>query len=218
MTEEKKNLKLKSIIYIILLLFLGISTFFLMGNASQRPLQIGFGLFYLTFTLNSIYKRIHALEKLKKIKTKLEKMKKDFDFSIRTFFIFFTAFSTLIFILANKDIINNLMSSLWLLSVIFLFQGFSFLYLVTYIDKHKPKTLSFVFGFLYSVGSIVFGWTSAWICSTILKLPAREDLFFATYGVLILPILFIIYFDYVFSYKPEGPDIVGDVKKQFKFS
>ena len=108
------------------------------------------------------------------------------------------------------------MSSIWLLGVIFIFQGGCFLYLVNYLDKHKPKSLIRMYNFLYVLLSILFGWTSAQIAFSVLKLPIREDLFFATYGLLILPVIFIIYFDYVFDYKSKDAQVITDIKHIFK--
>jgi len=69
---------------------------------------------------------------------------------------------------------------------------------------------------LYVILSILFGWTSAQIAFSVLKLPIREDLFFATYGLLILPIIFIIYFDYVVEYNSKDSHIITDIKYLFQ--
>ena len=192
--------KLKILFYLFILIFLGFSTYFLMGDAKERPIQIGFGLVYIYYALFSIYKRIRFLDKNKIPKIKLNKMKRDFNFFGKLFYIFFPIYSSCIFLLAINGVVNHFLSSIWLLCFIFVFQGICFLYLVNYIGKHKPQTLIKTFSGLYVVLSILMGWTSAQICFNILKLPIREDLFFATYGLLILPVIFILYFNYVFDY------------------
>src|SRR3989344_9187521 len=153
--------RLKAFEYLAALLFLGWSTFSLMGDESQRPIQLGFGLGYITYALFAINKRISFLNDKTIPKIKLGKMKRDFNFFFGTFFVIFALFSSFIFILEGKGITNNLISSIWLLGVIFIFQGGCFLYLVNYLDKHKPKSLIRMYNFLYVLLSIIFGWTSA---------------------------------------------------------
>lgn len=214
--DKENSKRLKALGYSVLLLFLGWSTFSLMGNESQRPIQIGFGIVYITYALFAIYKRINFLTNLKIPKIKFSNMKNDFNFFYKGFIGIFAIFSSFVFVLATfKGVTNNWISSIWLLGVIFIFQGGCFLYLINYLDKHKPESLLRNFNFLYVILSILFGWTSAQIAFSILNLPAREDLFFATYGLLILPILFIIYFDYVFDYKSKDAHVITDIKYLF---
>jgi len=113
--------KLRALVYLAMLLFLGWSTFSLMGDESQRPIQLGFGLGYITYALFAINKRIIFLTKIKIPKIRLYKMKRDFNFFFGTFFVIFALFSSFIFILAGKEIVNTPMSSIWLLGVIFIF-------------------------------------------------------------------------------------------------
>ena len=66
--------KLRALVYLAMLLFLGWSTFSLMGDESQRPIQLGFGLGYITYALFAINKRIIFLTKIK-IFNKLNQLK-----------------------------------------------------------------------------------------------------------------------------------------------
>jgi len=208
------NKKIRILIYFFALTFLGVTTFFLMGYPIFIPIEICFGLGYVIYALTAIKKRIDFLNYTKIPKIKLNRMKEDFNFFGKLFYPIFAVYSGFIFYLASRGVKNNLFSSLWLIEVIFVFQGFCFLYFVNYIGKHKPKTLLRIFSWSYIILSAMFGWTSAQIAYNILKLPVREDLFFATYGLLILPVIFIVYFDYVFNYKPKAISMEGWLKKK----
>ena len=204
--------RIKAVITLIMLIFLGVSTYFLMGDEKQMPIQMGFGLGYLTYALFSINKRIDFIEGRQVPKIRLERLKKNINFFAKGYALIFGLFSTFIFLLANKGIVNTFMSSLWLVGLIIFFQGCCFIYLFNFIGKNKVKTLKTIFNTIYAVLSVIFGWASAQLAFFILKLPAREDLFFATYGLLILPIAFLIYFDYFFDYKSNDSHIITDLK------
>lgn len=99
----------------------------------------------------------------------------------------FAVYSSFIFVLANKGIVNIFFSSLWLLLLILLFQTFM-IYMILYMIKEKidKKSIIRTFFIFYFLFSAMFGWTSANLAHDVLFIPMLPDLTLATYGTLIL--------------------------------
>lgn len=107
------------------------------------------------------------------------------------FFVLFTTYSSFILFLATKGISNIVFSSLWLLTLIFLFQSFV-IYIVLYMIKEKINKNNIISAFTisYFLLSAMFGWTSATLAHDVLFIPMLLDLTLATYGTLILLFIF----------------------------
>lgn len=215
---EKRNplIRSKGIIILLILGYLSWSSWRLMGDPNEVRAQLGFGLGYLFFAFVSIHERIHFLKDKKIPKIKLNRMKSDFKNFYTVYAILYVFWSGLLFVLCNSITIPQWIGCSWLLGFIFLTQGACFLYLVQYIDKHKAKRLLGIFEGLFILISIIFGWISAQIAYNILELSMGNDLFTVTYGQLILPIIFILYFDYVFNYKSKTTHLLTDIPKAFR--
>jgi len=198
--KTKNNLKLFAIVLIFG--WLTWSSYDLMKYSEQQPVQMGFALGYLTFLLIAIAKRIYSIKILvKERESNFKKMYSHFKFFTGLLYFVLGLYSAYIFILADRSIISTLFSSIWLLMLIFCFQSIPFL-IFSYQLKGglSEKIMLRTFLVTYAFLSIIFGWSSAYLAHDVLMIPIQQDLFIVSYGMLIFPIIFIIYFDKNYDY------------------
>lgn len=202
MIKTKGSLRL--VIFIALFTFLIISTYYLMGKPSQQPIQIGWGLLYNILILGAIHKRIYSIKVIDTSKNwKNKKMYEHFNIWTKLIFIILALYSSYLFLLAKENIRSILFSSIWLELLIISFQSIPFLMLSYQLNENtSEKVMARTFFASYIFLSMIFGWTSAQIADKILLLPAQQDLFIAVYGLLLMPFIFILYFDKVYDYLP----------------
>ena len=200
---KNKNI-IKLILFVIVFGFLITSTYYLMADPKQQSTQIGFGLFYHFVLLGAIYKRIKSIKIVEENKLIIvKKMYNHFKLWTTIIFPIFALYSAYIFLLASNNLKNIFFSSMRLQLLIITFQSIPFLVLSYQLKESISEKIMYrTFFGLYSFLSIIFGWTSAQISFYILKLPAQQDLFVSTYGLLIMPFVFIIYFDKIYDYYP----------------
>lgn len=200
--EKKTKNNLKLLFIVIFFGFLIWSSYDLMKYPNQQPIQMGFALVYLVGLIGAIGKRIYSVKIITDDnKNSSKRMYKHFMFVTTILYLVFGVFSSFIFILGDESIRSTFFSSLWLMLLIFCFQIIPLL-IFSYQLKESvsEKTMINTFIFSYFFISLIFGWSSAYLAHDILKIPAQQDLFIISYGVLILPIIFIIYFDKKFNY------------------
>lgn len=202
MKSNKNNIKLG--IIFLFFVYLVWSSYKLMAIPEEQSTQTGFALFYFSCLLIAIYRRIYSIKVFKEQNLDIStKMYENFKFIITTLLTIFGLYSTYLFILADIQVTSHFFSSIWLLLLIFSFQSIPFLILAYQFKIGiSSKSIARTFFFSYSFLSLIFGWLSAAIAQKILMLPAQQDLFLISYGTLVLPILFVIYFDKNFNYLP----------------
>jgi hypothetical protein len=207
-------MKKKSLITLVAYLFLIVSTYFLMSNPEQMGIQMGFGMFYGIYLMFEIWARIRYIKSKIRKNTVIDKMYDDIKFLGSKIRYVFTLYSGFIIALAVIGITHIFFSSMWLILLIFTFQSLSF-YILAYGLKNDWNETKLLLSFFasYAFLSMLFGWTSAHIAKDMIMLPPREDLFIAFYGVLIFPIVSLIYFDDKYNYKKSLLSKINFFKK-----
>lgn len=176
-------------------------TFWLIKTWLESPGELfgflmGVGLIFNLFYIYKIDKKI-----LKPIQEQaIEKIKNDMGIIKMTFLeihlIIYGMFTGGLYAIATTIEINVFISLLWLLLTIFTFQGFAFYFVLQLIIKgYKPQKVHLGFITIYLLGSIIFGYISAYTARDIFKIPMYHDVLTATYGTLILLFIFNKYLE-----------------------
>lgn len=181
----------------LLLALVPVAVFFkVFLNLSYFDMFLGYGLMGNFLLIYEIIGKISKFELNKKNKIAIGHVVDFFRILVSVYYPVFALFTALILALANKGIIDEVFSSVWLLLLIFAFQIpvlYGSLYLLS--KKYSKRQIIYIFMFLYLVLSAIFGWTSAYVDLSILKLSTIPDLVIATYGTLILLFVTVKYFE-----------------------
>ena len=199
-----KNKNITKLILFVLFGYLIFSTYYLMADPKQQTTQIGFWLIYHSILLLAIYKRINSIKVIQEHKLELiNKMHNHFKLWTTIIFLIFSTYSAYIFLLASNNVRNTLFSSIWLQLLIMSFQSIPFLILSYQLKESVSEKIMYKsFFWSYAFLSLIFGWASAQLAFHILHLPAQQDLFISAYGLLVIPFIFILYFDIIYDYYP----------------